>query len=58
MSRLAVHRSIHDELVDQIVTMVEGLSVGPGIGREKGQDAIHYYIQSKYVGMVRASEPK
>lgn len=31
MSRLVVHRSIHDELVDRIVAMAEGLKVGPGI---------------------------
>jgi len=31
MSRLVVHKSVHEEVVDRIVAMAEGLSVGPGI---------------------------
>ena len=31
MSRLVVHRDIHDDLIDRIVDMAKGLSVGPGI---------------------------
>ncbi len=31
MSRVLVHETIHDNVVDGIVTMAEGLSVGPGI---------------------------
>ena len=31
MSRLIVHDSIHDQLVDRLVHMAEGLRVGPGI---------------------------
>ncbi|MDE0114151.1 MAG: aldehyde dehydrogenase family protein [Albidovulum sp.] len=31
MSRLIVHRSIHDEAVDRVADMAKGLSVGPGI---------------------------
>ena len=31
MSRLVVHRDVHDEVVDRIVEMAKGLSVGPGI---------------------------
>ena len=31
MSRLIVHRSIHDEAVDRVVDMAKRLSVGPGI---------------------------
>ena len=31
MSRLIVHRSIQDEVVDRVVDMAKGLSVGPGI---------------------------
>ncbi|RYH08534.1 aldehyde dehydrogenase family protein [Tropicimonas sp. IMCC6043] len=33
MSRVIVHESRHDELVDRIADMAEGLSVGPGIDR-------------------------
>ncbi|MEM7214537.1 MAG: aldehyde dehydrogenase family protein [Pseudomonadota bacterium] len=33
MSRMIVHESIHDRVVDQIVSVAEGLSVGPGIDR-------------------------
>ena len=31
MSRLLVHESIHDEVVERVVAMAEGLAVGPGI---------------------------
>ena len=31
MSRLVVHRDVHDEVVERIVHMAKGLSVGPGI---------------------------
>ncbi len=31
MSRLVVHRDVHDDLVDGIAAMAKGLSVGPGI---------------------------
>lgn len=34
MSRMIVHESIHDEVVDRIVSVAEGLSVGPGIERD------------------------
>ncbi|MEM7170043.1 MAG: aldehyde dehydrogenase family protein [Pseudomonadota bacterium] len=33
MSRIVVHESLHDDLVDGIVDMAKGLSVGPGIER-------------------------
>ncbi|MFV0361125.1 aldehyde dehydrogenase family protein [Tropicimonas sp.] len=33
MSRVIVHESCHDELVDRIAEMAESLSVGPGIDR-------------------------
>ncbi|MEM9279748.1 MAG: aldehyde dehydrogenase family protein [Pseudomonadota bacterium] len=33
MSRMIVHESIHDQVVDRIVSVAEGLSVGPGIDR-------------------------
>ncbi|NDR59726.1 aldehyde dehydrogenase family protein [Aliiruegeria sabulilitoris] len=35
MSRVIVHDSIHDDLVDRIAEMAETLSVGPGIDRPK-----------------------
>ena len=28
-----------------------------GIGREKGQEAIYNYVQSKYVGILSVSDP-
>lgn len=31
MSRLIVHHSVHDELVERVSTLAQGLSVGPGI---------------------------
>ena len=33
MSRMIVHESIHDQVVDGIVSLAESLSVGPGIDR-------------------------
>ena len=33
MSRVIVHENIHDELVDRMISVAEGLSVGPGIDR-------------------------
>jgi len=30
-SRLVVHRSVHDEVVDRLINHAEGLSIGPGI---------------------------
>ena len=33
MSRVIVHKTIHDRLVDGVVALAEGLSVGPGIER-------------------------
>ena len=33
MSRVIVHESVHDKMVDGIVNLAEGLSVGPGIDR-------------------------
>ena len=35
MSRVIVHESIHDELVERITRIASSLSVGPGIDREK-----------------------
>ena len=34
MSRVIVHKDVHDALLDRIVAVAEGLSVGPGIERE------------------------
>ncbi len=33
MSRVVVHTSVHDELVERIASLANGLSVGPGIDR-------------------------
>ena len=33
MSRLIVHRSIHDETVDRLIDLAKGISVGPGLER-------------------------
>lgn len=35
MSRVIAHESIHDRVVEGIVDMAQGLSVGPGIDRDK-----------------------
>ena len=34
MSRVVVHNDVHDELVDRVVDMARGLSVGPGVERD------------------------
>ncbi len=40
MSRVIVHASIHDELVDRIASVASGLSVGPGIERREFGDTM------------------
>ena len=32
-SRMVVHESIHDEMVERVADMAKGLSVGPGLER-------------------------
>jgi aldehyde dehydrogenase (NAD+) len=34
MSRIVVHRSIHDELVERVSTLAQSIDVGPGIDRD------------------------
>ncbi|MDJ0628189.1 MAG: aldehyde dehydrogenase family protein [Rhodobacter sp.] len=60
MSRVVVHESVHDELVERIAGVASSLSVGPGIERaEFGRNMgpmVSLKQRDRAVGMVSAAE--
>ncbi len=60
MSRVVVHRSIHDEVVDGIVEMAKDITVGPGIDQPEFGATMGAMISEKQrdraAGMVQEAE--
>ena len=60
LSRVVVHASVHDELVERIAGLAQGLSVGPGIERTEFGANMGPMVSEKQrdraVGMVAAAQ--